>query len=551
MSTVSALSRARAALARRSWGKAYADLARADAAAPLDADGLEMLALAAYLTGRDEEATGAWTRAHQDAVRLHDPHRAARAAIRIASGLTFRGESAPATGWFARARRVLEGCDDCAEHAWLRTWDALTQMWSGDPEGAQPALASGVADGGRFDDRDLSTMSLLGEGMCMLLRGDVRGGLALLDEVMVAVTSGEVSPLHAGMAYCTVIAGCAEVFDLQRARQWTAALTRWCDAQPDLVPYRGNCLVHRCELLQLEGAWGAAVAAAHRACELLAGPVRWDTLGSAYYQLAELHRLRGEFAAAEEAYRRAARAGRRPEPGLALLRLAQGRVDTAAAVLRRALAEDEDPPARARLLPVQVEVAVAAGDLASARAGAEELDRIAELLDSSSLRAVAASAAGAVLLAQGDARSALRRLRVAADVWRGLDAPYESARVGVLIGLTCRALGDQETSSMELDGARAVFARLGARPDVERLGKLVTRAADRARGRLTAREIQVLGLVASGRTNRAIARELGLSERTVARHVHNVLTKLGVPSRAAATAYAYENGLLERSAAQN
>ncbi|WP_433505884.1 LuxR C-terminal-related transcriptional regulator [Pseudonocardia halophobica] len=551
MSTVSALSRARASLARRSWGEAYAELARADAAAPLDIDGLEMLALASYLTGRDEEATRAWTRAHHHAMELHEPRRAARQAIRIASGLMFRGETAPARGWFARAGRVLQGHETCAEQAWLHTWDAFTRMWSGDPKGAQPVFTAAAADSGPFDDPDLVTMSRLGEGMCVLLQGAVSRGLVLLDEVMVAVTSGEVSPIYAGMAYCTVIAGCIEVFDLQRARQWTTALARWCDAQPDLVPYRGNCLVHRCELLQLEGAWADAVAAAHRACELLSGPIRWDSLGSAYYQLAELHRLRGEYAAAEKTYRRAGAAGRRPEPGLALLRLAQGRIDAAAAVLHRALAETEEPPARSRLLAAYVDVMIAAGDLAAARAGAEELDRTAEVLDVAYLRAVADSAAGAVLIAEGDARSALRRLRVASATWRRFDAPYEAARAQVLIGLACRALGDPETSAMELDAARNVFAQLGAEPDVERLDGLVGRAVAPIPGGLTARELQVLTLVASGRTNRGIGRELGLSEKTVARHVHNLLTKLDVPSRAAATAYAYEHDLIEHPDTQN
>jgi DNA-binding CsgD family transcriptional regulator len=550
MNTDSALSRARSSFARRSWGEARAAFARADAAAPLGVDDLERLALASYLTGHDEEATLAWTRAHQEALHHHDPRRGARTALLIAAGLMFRGEAAPAAGWLARARRVLDGDEDCAEGAWLGTWDAFTRMWSGDPAGARPGFADGVADGRRLADPDLLTMSCLGQGMCLLVQGDVRGGLPLLDEVMAAVVSGDVAPMYAGIAYCTVIAGCADVFDLQRARQWTTALTLWCDSQPDLVPYRGNCLVHRCELLQLEGAWTDAVAAARRACDLLSGPVRWDSLGSAHYRLAELHRLRGEFSAAEESYRRAGEAGRPPEPGLALLRLAQGRVDAATAVLRRALAEADDPPARCRLLPAHVDVMIAAGTLGAARAGAEELGRIAELLDASYLRAVARSAAGAVLLAEDDARSALQELRVAGSAWRGLGAPYEAARVRVLIGLACRALGDHETSAMELEGAATVFAQLGAAPDLERLDRL-TRPAVRAPAGLTGREIQVLRLVASGRTNRAIGRELGLSEKTVARHVHNCLTKLGVPSRAAATAYAYENGLIERPPAQN
>jgi DNA-binding CsgD family transcriptional regulator len=541
---VGVLEHARASFAQRSWGDAYAQFATADATTPLDLDDLEKLGLAAYLTGHDEESTLAWTRAHHDAMDRDDPQRAARNAFLIGSGLMFRGETAPGLGWFARGGRVLEGCDECAEQAWPRIWNAFAQMWSGDAEGARPAFAESVTVGKRFNDADLVTMSHLGQGMCLVMQGQGRAGMALLDEVMVGVTSGEVSPMYIGIAYCTVIAGCSEVFDLRRAREWTAALTRWCDTQPDLVPYRGNCLVHRCELMQLAGAWTDAMEAARQACDQLSAPVRWDTLGSAYYQRGELHRLRGEFAEAEASYRKASESGHQPEPGMPLLRLAQGRTDVAAAVLRRALDETQEPPTRARLLPAYVEIMIASGDVASARAAADELGQIAEFLDAAYLRAVAASAVGAVLLAEGDARSALPKLRVAGSAWRRLDAPYEAARIRVLIGLACRALGDPETSAMELDGARNVFDQLGAKPDIERLDALLGRTYGQAPGGLTPREVEVLRLVASGKTNRAIARELGLSEKTVARHVHNSLTKIGAPSRAAATAYAYQNGLI-------
>jgi DNA-binding CsgD family transcriptional regulator len=549
--TIGLLEHARACFAQRSWGDAYAQFAAADAATPLGLDDLEKLALTAYLTGQDEESTLAWTRAHHDAIDRDDPQRAARNAFLIGSVLMFRGETAPGLGWFARGGRLLEGCGECAEQAWPRTWNAFAQMWGGDAEGAGPAFAESVTVGQRFDDTDLVTMSRLGQGMCLVRQGQGPAGMALLDEVMVGVTSGEVSTMYAGIAYCTVIAGCSELFDLRRAKEWTAALSRWCDSQPDLVPYRGNCLVHRCELMQLEGAWTPAMKAARQACDQLSGPVRWDTLGSAYYQLGELLRLRGEFTAAEESYRKASESGRRPEPGLALLRLAQGRIDIATGVLRRTLDETQEPPARARVLPAYTEVMIASGDVVSARAAADELGRIAEFLDAPYLRALAASAAGAVLLAEKDARSALQALRVADLAWRGLDASYETARVRVLIGLACSALGDPETPGLEFRSARKVFEQLGARPDIERLDVLLRRTYGQAPAGLTAREVEVLRLVASGRTNRAIARELGLSEKTVARHVHNSLTKIGVPSRAAATAYAYENGLIEGAYTQN
>ena len=542
--TLGPLEQRRASSGERTWGDTYEKLAAANGDERLELDHLEDLALSAHMIGHDEAATDAWTRAHREALRCNDPERAARNAFLIGSGLLFRGEIAPAMGWFARGGRVLEGRGAAAEHAWLLTWNAFPRMFSGDPEGAQPAFAQASELARGFDDVDLLTMARLGQGMCLVMQGRAEAGVGLLDEVMVGVTSGEVSPVFAGIAYCSVIQACSDLFDLRRAREWTAALTRWCDAQPGLVPYRGNCLVHRCEILQLQGSWSEALEAAEQACDHLSGPLKWDSLGSAYYQLGELQRLRGEHDRAEQSYRRASEAGRQPEPGLALLRLAQGRVDLAVAVMRRVVDETADPSARSRLLPAYVEIMLAAADVPSARAGAEELAQIAAFLDAPYLHAVAAASVAAVLLADGDARSALPKLRIAAAVWRDLDAPHETARVKVLIGLACRALGDPETATLELDGARAVFKTLGAGPDIERLDALMTQLHGQDVGGLSAREVEVLRLVGTGKSNRAIANHLGLSEKTIARHVSNIFTKIEVPSRAAATAYAYEHGLI-------
>ena len=538
----SLVERARSRATERAWRTARELFLTADAQERLALEDLERLALAAYLSGDSATATEAWTRAMRSAAEAGDSQRAAQQAIRIGADLAFRGDSAPAMGWFGRAGTLVADRPECAEHAWLRTFGAVGRMFGGDPAGARPIFADGVTAGRRFGDRDLETLSQLGHGQCLILQGQVPAGLGLLDELMVSVIAGEVSPLYAGIAYCAVIATCWQIFELRRARQWTVALTRWCDAQPDLVPFRGNCLIHRSELDALRGDWSDAQDLAREACDQLSGPLRWDSLGAAHYQLAEVQRLRGDFRAAEEGYRRAADAGRSPEPGLALLRLAEGRVDTAAAMLRRALDETSDPPDRARLLPAHVEVSLASGDVSAARQAVEEMAEIAALLDSPYLHALADGSTGAVLLAEGDARAALPRLRAAAGVWRELEAQRETARTRALIGLACRALGDEESAAMELDGAHRVFERLGAGPDLTWLGEVQRpRAGTTA---LTGRELEVLRLVAAGETNRAIATTLAISEKTVARHLSNIFSKIDVTSRAAATAYAYVHRLL-------
>ena len=534
----------RAAFAAQSWGEAYRKLADADHETALDLDDLEQLALAAFLSGHDGAATDAWTRTHHEASRRGDPQRAARAGISILSGLIFRGDVPPGMGWLTRVARVLSDCDRCAEHAWIDIWGAFPQMFGGDPTGAEPTFAKAVEEGEGFGNVDLVTMARVGVGMCRVTRGLSTEGVALLDEAMVAVTAGEVSPMYSGIVYCSVITACSQIFDVRRASQWTMELTRWCDSQPDLVPFRGNCLVHRCEIMKLHGAWSEAFKAAEEACDELSGPVTWDTLGSAYYQLGELQRLRGEYAKADESYGKASEAGRPPEPGIALLRLAQGRPDVAAAVIRRVMDETEDPPSRSRMLPAYVEIMVATGDVASARAGAGELAEIAASLAAPYLSAVSACAAGTVLLAAGDPRSALPKLRAAAAAWRDLDAPYETARVRVMIASACRALGDAETAAREVAGARATFDQLGAAPDVERLEALEQPVDRSVPGGLSPREVEVLRLVATGLTNREIATALVLSERTVERHVSNIFAKIAVTSRAAATAYAYQRHLV-------
>lgn len=541
MTADEALERGRQSFDRQAWGNAFVQLSAKDHERPLEAQDLERLAVAAYMVGKDDDCAEAWTRAHHLYLRRRDSAAASRCAFWQACGMYFKGEMAPAMGWVARGRHVLEVAEeDCVEQGWLLFLIALPIMFQGDPEKAHSDFVQAGRIAERFADPDVMTLSRLGRGQSLIMQQKTTEGMVLLDELMVAVVSGEVSPIVAGIAYCAVIDLCQTIFDLRRAREWTAALSRWCDSQPDLVPYRGNCLVHRCEIFQLQGAWPDALEAAERACEWLSGPTAWDSLGSAYYQLGEIERLRGQWPKAEEAYRRASQAGREPEPGMSLLRLAQRRVDAANVAIRRVCDEAGDPMIRSRVLPAYVEITLAAGDVEAARGAAEELAKIAGELDAPFLHAVATHAAGAVLLAEGDIQAALASLRIAYAAWRELDAPYHAARVRVLIGLACRELGDGDSAEMELEAARRVFEDLGAAPDLERVRELTRSNA----GGLTPRELEVLALVASGKTNRAVATELFLSEKTVARHVSNIFTKLSLSSRSAATAYAYEHGLI-------
>ena len=537
----STLDRGRESFDRRAWGDAYASLAAADHAVRLDPDDLERLAAAAYLVGREDESLGLWERAHHEALSRGDDVRAVRCARWLALGLLMRGEVAQGGGWIARARRLLDdGHVDCVEEGYLLELQGFEQS---DAVAAYATSGRAVEIGKRFRDSDLTAFARLGQAQALMRMGRTTEAGPLLDEAMVSVTAGDVSPILAGIIYCAVIESCRAMSDVRRAREWTAALSHWCEAQPDLVPYRGQCLVHRSEIMQWHGAWPDAAEAARQAYERFRGS-RHPAIGAACYQQGELHRLRGEFGAAEEAYRRASRWGREPQPGLSLLRLAQGDGPAATAAIRRALDEAQDEVTRPRLLPAYVEIMLATAEVTAARAAADELTAIAETLALPMPRAVALHATGAVRLAEGDARAALTALRHAWRLWHELDAPYEAARVRVLLALACGQLSDMDGAAMEFDAARWVFDQLGAAPDGARLETLSGKADADATGGLTDREREVLALVAAGKSNRAIATNLFISEHTVARHVQNILGKLNVPSRTAAAAYAFRHHLL-------
>jgi ATP/maltotriose-dependent transcriptional regulator MalT len=545
MNAVDELERGRDAYAGRAWRDAYEALSRADAESPLDAADLELLATSAALIGERGAHLGLLKRVHKLWLDAGAIEPAAKAAVTLGMNLAIAGEVGPAMGWFGRAERLVEqvGADSVVP-GYLLLPVALQRLASGDAEGAHRSASEAAAIAARFDEHDLFATASYTAGSALMKNGRVDEGLQLLDEAMVAVTAGEVSPFFAGVVYCGVIASCEEAFEPGRAREWTTALTRWCEAQPQLVSFTGRCLAHRAGIKQLHGAWADALEEAVLARELCEQVMNRTATGQAYYQQAELYRLRGDYVAAEAAYRDASRHGREPQPGLALLRLAKGNGDAAAGALRRALAETNEPLQRAVLLPAYVEVALAREAVDDAASASAELDEIDGRYGRPMLHAIAARVHGAVELARGDPQAALRSLRTAWQVWEEIDAPYEGARVRLLVGLACRALGDEEGAALELEAARASFDALGAAPDVARVDAL-SRGGERAEMHgLSPRELEVLRLLASGRTNRDIATELVVSEHTVARHVQNILAKLGVSSRTAATAFAFEHDLV-------
>jgi DNA-binding CsgD family transcriptional regulator len=537
------LKRGRESYRRRVWGDAYQSLLLADQATPLGIEDLELLATSAYLIGRDRDFHRFLDRTHHAHLKAGDRVRAARCAFWLGLTLLLRGETGQASGWLARSRRLVEG-RDCVEHGYLLLPLAEQHLAEGNGDAAHTTAAGAAEIGNRFGDADLIACARHLQGRALIQQGRLQAGLALLDEAMLGVIGGELSPIITGLVYCSVIEACQQVFALSRAREWTSALTRWCEQQPEMVAFTGTCLVHRAEIMQFQGAWPDAMAEACRACERFSEGVDPKPPPEAFYRQAEIHRLRGEFAAAEEAYRNASRLGCEPQPGLALLRMAQGRTDAAGAAIRRVLSAATDQLHRAKLLPAHIEIMLATGDIQEARSACRELEEIAKTYDTDVLEAMAAYARGAVELAEGRARAALGPLRRAFEVWRQVESPYEAARGRALIGVACRSLGDDEAGRLELGAARAVFERLGAAPELARLDSLGRPATPAHRHGLTARELQVLRLIAAGKTNKAIATELFLSERTIDRHVSNILTKVNAPSRAAATAYAYNHKLL-------
>jgi DNA-binding CsgD family transcriptional regulator len=527
----------------RAWAEAYDALSRADQQCALEAADLERLAEAAYLIGRDTEYLKALERAQLAYVKAGDERRAARCLFWLGLRLLFRGEGAQAGGWLGRAQRLLERqATSSAEQGYLLLPLVEQRLAAGDRDAAFEAAERAAVIGERFDEPDLVAIARHQQGRARLEQERIQEGLGLLDEAMVMVLSGQLSPIVTGLLYCSVIDACQQVHALARVGEWTATLSQWCQQQPELVAFIGVCSVHRAEVLERAGAWAEARDEAERVCD--EGRCRDPKAASAAtYLLGDLHRLKGELRAADDAYRKASELGWEPQPGLALLRLAEGQPEVAVAGIRRALQVAQQPGLRAKLLPPYVEVMLAGRHLDEARDACAELSQLAERLASQALVAAAAQAQGALQLAQGRASAAVSSLLRAQKLWQELQAPHALAKTRVLIARAHQALGDQEGGALELAAARGLFERLGAATDLRGLESLDSSSSRTEHG-LTARELEVLRLVSAGETNKAIAAKLFVSDRTIDRHVGNIFAKLGVSSRAAATAYAYQHRLV-------
>jgi ATP/maltotriose-dependent transcriptional regulator MalT len=533
--------RARAAIGRRDWHGAYEAYSSANPSL-LTASDLEGLADAAWWVSRFPESIEARHRAYEAYVAAGDQRSAAGVAARLAIEHFVREEPSIGGGYLMRAQRHAQAVPEGPEHGFLAMVEANVARFSGDLEGAIARSGDAVAIGQRYGVPDLIAMAIHTQGLSLLDAGRIADGLALMDEAMVDVLSGTLDPYFTGIIYCSLIAACLELSDIRRAGEWSDAAGTWCDSlQPD-SPFPAMCRVNRAEVARLRGAWAEAEAEAERASKELEA-IEPGLAGLALVQVGEIHRRTGDLAGAAAAFARARELGANPQPGLSLLHLMQGRAAEAVTSLDLALAAEHQPARRARLLAAKVDAACAAGTIEAATVAAAELDSLARTGLAPTMEALAATAAGAVALASGDAEGALERCNSAAVAWQRLRLPSEVAKARAMVGRALAAIGDEEGARAEYRAALHAFEELGAVPEAAAIRALLTKPGGLPDG-LTGREAEVLRLVAAGKTNRDIAVELVISEHTVARHLQNLFAKIDVSSRAAATAYAYEHDLM-------
>lgn len=538
--TTAHLVRARELRRASRWEEACAEYAAADAGEPLGVEDLESFAEAAQVSARGDEAVALLHRLFDLRVERDELDDAAQVAFWLWWALLNTNQVVQASGWLQQTRRTLGPA--MGTSLWLRIPDAMFQATTGHRSRAEELLAAIVDEG----QGEVVPWALSLWGQTLIDDGRPLDGLDHLDEAMAVLLGHGLSPRVTPWVYCAAVRGCCLARDFARARAWNQSMTRWLDSLSGLGgAYLGNCRIYRSRLMLLNGAWPEALDEIAAVCSDLDGHTGW-VCGHAYYQLAEVQRLRGEWDAAEDAYRRAAEHGCPTQPGLALLRLAEGDVAAASAGIRRALTEVTAKPDRLDLLKAAVTIHLEEGRIEAARDAVTEFEGITANLPLPVIEAETAAVRGTLALAEGDPGRALPLLRRAVGIWQEQGAPHERAALNVTIGQACRALADQDGARLEFSAARETFERLGARPDLARLDRIVapTAGASETHG-LTPREVEVLCLIARGEANRAIAKELHLSERTVHRHVSNIFTKLDVDSRTAAVAYGIRHGIVE------
>ncbi|MGH3646906.1 MAG: LuxR C-terminal-related transcriptional regulator [Micromonosporaceae bacterium] len=531
-----------AADAGTDWRQAYEDLAgrKLDS---LTLDELARLADAAFWVGRPRECVPARRRLYAAYRDTGDTARAAMTGWQLFNDHFDLDETAAAHGWLKRAERHAQQLPDSAEQGYVALGCAEWARYRGEQDAALEHARRAIEIGERTQDRDLEAHARAVGGRMLAACGDVSEGVELLDEAMLSAVGGELSPFTTGWVYCVLLHVCSELGDVRRATEWTDLAMRWSGHLREGGYFPGLCRLHRCEITSLRGGWAIAEAEALRAAQELAAFGGY-LVAEGHYLVGEIRRLKGDLVGALDAFQRAHELGKDPQPGMALLRLAQGDARGASSALRVALTSAPSGfVARARLLAAQVAAELRLGNVAAARESVDQLAAVAAETGTPLLRAMSATSRGAVLLAENQVEQALPILRDACAIWRELSFPYEAAQTRMLLGDAIQRAGDEATARMEFEAARTAFQQLGATADAARAHAVL--AGDAAPpGRLTEREVEVLRLVARGRSNRQIATELFISEHTVARHLSNIFRKIDVTSRAAATAYAFEHELV-------
>jgi ATP/maltotriose-dependent transcriptional regulator MalT len=535
---------ARDALARSDWQAAHDAAAAVEVADPIArATRLELLADALWWLGRLDECIDRREAAYLAFDELGERRRAGQCAVWLYEHHLFKARPAIAGAWLQRARYALADDPECVEHGALVLREAEAAHGRGELEVAATLSQAIVELGRRLRSADLEAEALQTYGRLLIDQGDPVGGLARLDEAMLFAVEGRLGAYSTGKVYCSLISACEELGDLRRAAEWTEATSRWARDHPFAI-FPGICRVHRASALNWSGKLADAEREASKACvELL--DIHRPNAAAAFAEVGDIRRRLGDLDGAEQAFAKAQELCGSTCSGLALLRLAQGRVDAAFAVIGRCLDEAGwNRLGRARLLATHVQICVASGDLDTAATGAAELEATAEAFGSAMLRATALSARGRVQLARHESQAACVTLREALELWQTFDVPYEVATTRTLLGQALREVDDHEGAASSFAAAEALFEQIGAHLAAREARGSRDVAGQRLPAGLSAREVEVLRLIAAGRTNKEIASELFLSAKTVSRHLSNIFTKIGVSSRSAATAFAFEHDLV-------